>query len=174
MMAALIALFHATFFCDGESRRSRAAFIDESSRPPAASMKRTAIFAIEESHDLRDRRQEGGRLVAMGRITDLPIQGQQLLHQFEASSCYVLVTNAGCLFEEAVCFTLISKDYSRVLASRRLGGPDTPLWLRNVEWQDDRHFLVSFAKEEERWSFSIRERSFPLVYPRLKVSRLTH
>lgn len=110
----------------------------------------------------------------MGHSTDLPIQGQQLLHQFEASSCYVLVTNAGCLFEEAVCFTLISKDCSRVLASRRIGGPDTPCWLKKIEWQDGRRFSASFAKEEERWSFSIRERSFPLVYPRLKMNRLTH
>ncbi|KPD16406.1 hypothetical protein ADM96_26295 [Burkholderia sp. ST111] len=132
------------------------------------------MFAIEDSPRSRDRPQESGRLVAMGHTTDLPIQGQQLLYQFEASSCYVLVTNAGCLFEEAVCFTLISKDYSRVLASRRIGGPDAPCWLKSIEWQDSRRFSASFAKEEEHWSFSIRERGFPLVYPRLKMSRLMH
>lgn len=174
MMSALIALFHATFFCAAGSGRSRATFIDEGSNPPVESIKSTVIFTLEELQKSRDRRRKAGRLVAMGHATDLRIQGQQLLYQFDASSCYLLVTNAGCLFEEVVCFTLISKDYSRVLASRCIGGPDTPCWLRNIEWKDSRCFLASFAKEEEYWHFSIRDRSFPLLYPRLKMSRLTH
>ncbi|VWC10495.1 virulence factor [Burkholderia seminalis] len=51
----------------------------------------------------------------------LAVSGYVLLRQFETPAAYLLVTDYDCPFEEAVTFTLVSKDPMRVRARRTVG-----------------------------------------------------
>ena len=112
------------------------------------------------------------RLIVDGLPSKLTVPGYVVLHQFEASSCYLLVITSGCAFEEAVCFVLVSKDLRRILASRSVGSPHTAFWLKSIKWMDDHHFLATFKRayehEDDRRLFTIREYGIPLLYPAAK------
>lgn len=51
----------------------------------------------------------------------LAVSGYVLLRQFETPAAYLLVTDYDCPFEEAVTFTLVSKDPMKVRARRTVG-----------------------------------------------------
>src|SRR5262245_28944487 len=60
------------------------------------------------------------RLSLDGRPTDISLPGYTLLHQFETSSGYILVTDYDCPHEEITNFALISKQL-RLRSCRWLG-----------------------------------------------------
>ncbi|KKL39254.1 hypothetical protein WR30_14840 [Burkholderia contaminans FFH2055] len=102
-----------------------------------------------------------------GERCGLTVSGYVLLRQFETPDAYLLVTDYDCLFEEAVTFTLVSKDPLKALARRTVGAMYASCHLDDMTWADDRHFSATFAGIAGRWDFTIRDRSVPFVLPRL-------
>ncbi|MEK2602309.1 hypothetical protein [Burkholderia arboris] len=97
----------------------------------------------------------------------LAVSGYVLLRQFETPAAYLLVTDYDCPFEEAVTFTLVSKDPLKVLAQRTVGAMYASCHLDDLTWADDRHFSATFVGFDGRWDFTIRDRSVPFVLPGL-------
>ena len=108
-------------------------------------------------------------LVADGKPTGLTVSGYAMLHQFETSHGFVLVTDFGCPYEEAVCFTLIDKSLAKIESERCVGSPYGSYWLERSVWRDDRHFTASFRSESDQWEFSIRSWGLPLVRQKLAM-----
>ena len=98
---------------------------------------------------------------------DLAISGYVLLRQFEMPAAYLLVTDYDCPFEEAVTFTLMSKDPLKVRAQRTVGAMYASCHLDDITWSDDRHFSATFVDIDGRCDFKIRDRSVPFILPRL-------
>ena len=107
-----------------------------------------------------------------GQRCGLTVSGYVLLRQFETPDAYLLVTDYDCLFEEAVTFTLMSKDPLKELARRTVGAMYASFHLDDLTWADDRHFSATFADIEGRWDFTIRDRSVPFVLPRLGMRQV--
>ncbi|WP_193098733.1 hypothetical protein [Burkholderia sp. Z1] len=102
----------------------------------------------------------------------LAISGYVLLRQFETPAAYLLVTDYDCPFEEAVTFTLVSKDPLKVCAQRTVGAMYASCHLDDISWADDRHFSATFVGIDGRWDFTIRDRSVPFVLRRLGMNRV--
>lgn len=132
-------------------------------------MKPISRFSLEshdgpyESWPLRS------RLLADGAPTPVTLPGYVLVHQYETEDGYLLVTDYDCLFEEATCFTLVSRDL-RVLASREIGAPYRSFLLTGLEWIDARRLVASFS--QVRMRITLRPSGIPLLRPRLQVRRL--
>ncbi|HGL6719451.1 hypothetical protein NTJ56_12620 [Burkholderia contaminans] len=107
-----------------------------------------------------------------GERCGLTVSGYVLLSQFETPDAYLLVTDYDCLFEEAVTFTLVSKDPLKALARRTIGAMYASCHLDAMTWADDRHFSATFAGIEGRWDFTIRDRSVPFILPRLGMNHV--
>jgi hypothetical protein len=43
--------------------------------------------------------------------------------------------------------------------------------LKELVWEDDRHFLAILTGPAERWRFTIRQSGIPFVHPRLTATR---
>ncbi|MCQ4380208.1 hypothetical protein NO113_20360, partial [Clostridioides difficile] len=69
----------------------------------------------------------------------LTVSGYVLLRQFETPSAYLLVPAYDCPFEEAVTFTLVSKDPLKELARRPVGAMSASCPLDDMTWADGRH-----------------------------------
>ncbi|WP_244117658.1 hypothetical protein [Burkholderia contaminans] len=67
-----------------------------------------------------------------GERCGLTVSGYVLLRQFETPDAYLLVTDYDCLFEEAVTFTLVSKDPLKALARRTVGAMYTSCHLDDM------------------------------------------
>ncbi|WP_175749858.1 hypothetical protein [Burkholderia pyrrocinia] len=87
-------------------------------------------------------------------------------------AAYLLVTDYDCPFEEAVTFTLVSKDPLKVRAQRTVGAMYASCHLDDITWSDDRHFSATFVDIDGRWDFKIRDRSVPFILPRLGMHRV--
>jgi len=107
-----------------------------------------------------------------GVRSGLTVSGYVLLRQFETPSAYLLVTDYDCPFEEAVTFTLVSKDPLKELARRTVGAMYASCHLDDMTWADDRHFSATFVGIDGRWDFTIRGRSVPFVLPRLGLRQV--
>lgn len=112
------------------------------------------------------------RVLVGGRPADVMVSGYTLLRQFETRAGYLLVTDYDCPFEEAVTFSLLSKDLGKVLAQRTVGAMYGSYWLDDVTWTDERRFTATFVDVEGRWEFAIRDWSLPFVFSRLKMARV--
>ncbi|UXU86791.1 hypothetical protein [Burkholderia sp. S-53] len=102
----------------------------------------------------------------------LAVSGYVLLRQFETPAAYLLVTDYDCPFEEAVTFTLVSKDPLKLRAQRTVGAMYASCHLDDITWSDDRHFSATFVDIDGRWDFTIRNRSVPFILPRLGMHRV--
>ena len=102
---------------------------------------RFAIGKHSESYDSRPRR---SRLIVDGLRTNFFVPGYALLHHFETPSCYLLVTDYDCPFEESVYFIAVSKDIRRTLDSRCVGAPYASYLLKDIQCTDERHFFYHF------------------------------
>ena len=78
-----------------------------------------------------------------GERCGLTVSGYVLLRQFETPDAYLLVTDYDCPFEEAVTFTLVSKDPLKALARRTVGAMYASCHLDDMTWADDRHLRAS-------------------------------
>ncbi|MGS0892569.1 hypothetical protein ACVBGC_08480 [Burkholderia stagnalis] len=105
------------------------------------------------------------RVMMDGMRSGLAVSGYVLLRQFETPAAWLLVTDYDCPFEEAVTFTLVSKDRLKVLAARTVGAMYATCHLDDVTWADDRHFSATFVHIDGRWDFTIRDRAVPFVLP---------
>jgi hypothetical protein len=108
------------------------------------------------------------RLFLDGRPTDLSLPGYALLHQFETSDGYILLTDYDCPFEEITNFVLISK-HLRLLSCRWLGGMYETFLLERIEWIDPRTFIAFIGGSDHCWRLSIRSWGIPYIRPRLKL-----
>ena len=76
-----------------------------------------------------------------GKPTDLSLPGYELLHQFETSDGYILITDYDCPFEEITNFAFISK-HLRLISCRWLGWMYETFLLERIEWIDERTFIA--------------------------------
>lgn len=129
-------------------------------------------FSLRFPSGERDSWPERVQLRADIKTTSLTVSGYALLHQFETSHGFVLVTDFDCPYEEAVCFTLIDKSLAKIESERCVGSPYGSYWLQRIVWRDDRHFTASFKNESDQWEFSIRSWGLPLVRQKLAMVRV--
>jgi hypothetical protein len=132
-------------------------------------MKPIARFALERHDGAYEHRPLQSRLIADGKPTEVRLPGYDLLHQFEISSGYLLITDYDCPFEESTHFVLLGKDL-RLLSSRSLGAPYASFLLKGVESMDDHHLTAVFHGED-RWRITIRPWGIVYLWPRLKLER---
>ncbi len=107
------------------------------------------------------------RLSLDGRPTDISLPGYTLLHQFETSDGYILVTDYDCPFEEITNFALVSKQL-RLQSCRWLGWMYETFLLERIEWIDDRSFTAFFCGNL-RCRLTVRSWGIPYIRPRLKL-----
>ena len=107
-------------------------------------MKPITRFALEKHDGPYETWPLRSRLSLDGRPTDISLPGYTLLHQFEASNGYILVTDYDCPFEEITNFALISKQL-RLQSCRWLGWMYETFLLERIEWIDDRTFTAFFC-----------------------------
>ena len=102
-------------------------------------------------------------------IVGYTLPGYTLLHQFETTSGYVLVTDFDCPFEERTNFVLLGPTL-RMRSCRSLGGWYTSALLKDIEVIDDRR-LVAIFSASDHFLITIRTWGIPVVRPRLKLER---
>lgn len=107
------------------------------------------------------------RLFLDGKPTCISLPGYTLLHQFETSNGYVLVTDYDCPYEEITNFALISKQL-RMQSCRWLGWMYETFLLERIEWIDDRTFMAYFCGNL-CCRLTVRSWGIPYIRPRLKL-----
>jgi len=107
------------------------------------------------------------RLSLDGKSTDISLPGYALLHQFETSNGYILVTDYDCPYEEITNFALISKQL-HVQSCRWLGWMYETFLLDRIEWIDDRTFTAFFCGNL-CCRLTVRSWGIPYIRPRLKL-----
>lgn len=133
-------------------------------------MNETNRFSLETHVGPYESWPRRSRLLLDGNPSGLEVNGYVLLRQFETAAGFLLVTDYDCPFEESVNFMLVSKDLRKVLGERTLGAMYGTFLLESVAWTDERNFAATFMGIEGRWDFRIRDRSLPLIFPRLKMT----
>lgn len=76
------------------------------------------------------------RVFIDGAPSQSKIAGYQLLHQFETSLGYLLVSDCACPFEEATSFSLLDSVTLKMLSERTLSIPYGSYLLEELSWQD--------------------------------------
>lgn len=128
-------------------------------------------FALWQPEAPDDPNPEASPLIIDGHRSALVISGRTLLRQYETASGYLLVTDFDCPFEEAVCFSLISKDLQNVLGEHVVGCMYSSYYLEELVWLDEAHFFATFAGlADYRFYFTIRRFGIHWIYPRLGVA----
>ncbi|NHV29169.1 hypothetical protein [Burkholderia sp. D-99] len=130
-------------------------------------MKPVDRFALETHDGPYEKWPSRTHVLVDGVRSALAVSGYVLLRQFETPAAYLLVTDYDCPFEEAVTFTLVSKDSPKVLARRTVGAMYASCHLDDLTWADDRHFSATFVGFDGRWDFTIRDLAVPFVLPGL-------
>jgi hypothetical protein len=120
---------------------------------PAAILDR---FALETHDGPYEKWPPKSRLIVDGALTEARVPGYSLLHQFEITDGYLLVTDYDCPFEEATNFILLDRQLE-ILAHRSIGAPYCSFLLEKIEWLDD-HNLIAVFYQDDRWKVSIRHR----------------
>jgi hypothetical protein len=127
-------------------------------------------FTLERHHGPYKEWPTHSRLFLDGKCIGISLPGYELLHQFETSHGYILVTDYDCPFEEITNFALISKDLC-LLSCQCLGMLFGSFLLDRIEWIDERTF-IAVLYGEMRWRFTIRSWGIPFIRPCLKMKRL--
>jgi hypothetical protein len=130
-------------------------------------MKPITRFALEKHDGPYETWPLRSRLSLDGEPTDISLPGYTLLHQFETSNGYILVTDYDCPFEEITNFALISKQL-RVQSCRWVGWMYETFLLERIEWIDDRTFTAHFHGSL-CCRLTVRTWGIPYVRPRLKL-----
>jgi hypothetical protein len=107
------------------------------------------------------------RLSLDGKATGISLPGYTLLHQFETSNGYILVTDYDCPFEEITNFALVSRQM-RLQSCRWVGWMYETFLLERIEWIDDRTFTAIFCGNL-CCRLAIRSWGIPYIRPRLKL-----
>jgi len=127
-------------------------------------------FSLERHQGAYDTWPTRSRLLIDGERTGLSLPGYALLHQFETSDVYLLVTDYECPCEEVTNVVLVSKKL-RLQSRRWIGWMYASALLRRVEWVDERN-VVAVIDDERRFLFTIRSWWIPYVRPRLRMKHL--
>lgn len=130
-------------------------------------MKPITRFALEKHDGPYETWPLRSRLSLDGKLTDISLPGYTLLHQFETSNGYILVTDYDCPYEEITNFALISKQL-RVQSCRWLGWMYETFLLERIEWIDDRTFTAFFCGNL-CCRLTVRSWGIPYFWPRLKL-----
>ncbi len=130
-------------------------------------MKPITRFTLETHDGPYDKWPLRSRLFLDGNSTGISLPGYTLLHQFETSHAYILVTDYDCPFEEITNFALISKQL-RLQSCRWLGWMYETFLLERIEWIDDRTFTAFFCGNF-CCRFTVRSWGIPYLRPRLKL-----
>jgi len=107
------------------------------------------------------------RLSLDGKPTDISLPGYTLLHQYETSYGYILVTDYDCPFEEITNFALVSRQLL-LKSCRSVGWMYETFLLERIEWIDDRTF-TAFFHGNLYCRFTVRSWGIPYIRPRLKL-----
>jgi hypothetical protein len=107
------------------------------------------------------------RLSLDGKPTGISLPGYTLLHQFETSNGYILVTDYDCPYEEITNFVLISRQL-RLQSCRWLGWMYETFLLERIEWIDDRTLTAYFCGNL-CCRLTVRSWGIPYLRPRLKL-----
>ena len=94
-------------------------------------------------------------LIVDGRELPIHIPGYTLLHQYETTSGYVLVTDYDCPFEECTVFILLDKAFN-IVDRRFVGAAYCSYALEHISWSGEGQFIARFYGMQERWQFTIR------------------
>jgi hypothetical protein len=113
----------------------------------------THHFALEPHSGAYETWPATSRLVVNGVGRSAAVPGYALLHQFEIPDGFLLVTDFDCPFEEATCFTLVSKAME-VLATCSVGGMYASFLLDALSWIEARHLIATFH-ERDNWHIRI-------------------
>lgn len=108
------------------------------------------------------------RLIRDGVSLGITLPGYDLLRQYEAIDSYLFVTDHDCPFEESTCFILVDKALKRILSERSLGAWYSSYWLKELFWEDERHFTAMISQLPFR--FTIRKWYIPWLRPKLSLS----
>jgi hypothetical protein len=130
-------------------------------------MKPINRFTLETHDGPYDKWPLRSRLSLDGKPTGISLPGYTLLHQFETSNAYILVTDYDCPFEEITNFALISKPL-RLQSCRWVGWMYETFLLERIEWIDDRTF-TAFFYGNLCCRLTIRSWGIPYIRPRLKL-----
>jgi len=130
-------------------------------------MKPISRFALEKHDGPYETWPLRSRLSLDGKPTDISLPGYTLLHQFETSNGYILVTDYDCPYEEITNFALISKQL-RLQSCRWLGWMYETFLLERIEWIDDRTF-TAFFHGNLCCRLTVRSWGIPYIRPRLKL-----
>jgi len=130
-------------------------------------MKPINRFTLEKHDGPYEKWPLRSRLSLDGKLTDISLPGYTLLHQFETSNGYILVTDYDCPYEEITNFALISKQL-RLQSCRWLGWMYETFLLERIEWIDDRTFTAFFCGNF-CCRLTVRSWGIPYVRPRLKL-----
>jgi hypothetical protein len=133
-------------------------------------MKAISRFTLEQHDGPYKTWPPRSRLFLDGEPTGIRLPGFVLLHQFETSDGYILVTDYDCPFEEITNFTLLNKKL-RLQSCRWLGWIYESFLLQRIEWLDDCTF-IAVIYHEHRYRFTIRSWWIPYIRPRLKMKYL--
>jgi hypothetical protein len=135
-------------------------------------------FSFAERENDQYRLESRSRLFVDGTPTDTWIPGLSIIRQFEIPIGYLLVTDYDCPFEEITNFILLTREHQ--IASRKSIGPSALSFapnisclLEHIEWKDSAHFTVNFEGQQDEWHFTIRDRGIPVIYPMLKMVRVS-
>jgi hypothetical protein len=135
-------------------------------------MKQIDRFTLEKHDGSYEKWPLRSHLFLNGNPINLSLPGYVLLHQFDTSDGYILVTDYDCPFEEITNFAFISKQPLRLISCRWLGGMYETFLLERIEWIDERTFIAVIGGSDHCWRFSIRSWGIPYIRPRLKLQWL--
>jgi hypothetical protein len=130
-------------------------------------MKPINRFTLEKHDGPYDKWPLRSRLSLDGKPTGISLPGYTLLHQFETSNAYILVTDYDCPYEEITNFALISKQL-RLRSCRWVGWMYETFLLDRIEWIDNRTFTAFFCGNF-CCRLTVRPWGIPYIRPRLKL-----
>ncbi|WP_175953652.1 hypothetical protein [Burkholderia sp. BCC0405] len=88
-----------------------------------------------------------------GERCGLTVSGYVLLRRFESPAAYPLVIAYDYPFENAITFTLVSKDPLKQLARHTVGSMYASRYLDDMTWADDRHFSATARRHRRATGF---------------------
>ncbi|MGH7217199.1 MAG: hypothetical protein ACREIG_08190 [Nitrospiraceae bacterium] len=130
-------------------------------------MKPISRFSLEKHDGPYEQWPLRSRLFLDDKPTDISLPGYSLLHQFETSDGYILVTDYDCPYEEITNFAFISKQLG-LQSCRWLGWMYETFLLERIEWIDDRTFTAFFCGKF-CCRLTVRSWGIPYIRPRLKL-----
>src|SRR5262245_51918272 len=158
---------HAASQTRGRPRRSKQRPESLCLSPDGRRMRPIDRFTLEKHDGPYETWPLRSRLSLDGRPTGISLPGYTLLHQFETSNGYIVVTDYDCPFEEITNFALISRRL-RLQSCRWIGWMYETFLLERIEWIDARTF-TAFFHGNLCCRFTIRSWGIPYMRPRLKL-----